>query len=239
MVYLSSLWLLAGVCLGQSRPAVPVRIPLAAATQMSEATPDIESPGLYDLVRQVAGLPLPGQSQGIPYDRSVLLGQPEAFVGDLITTSARHVETTQVRLENAPEDTPGLVWSTLAVDADRAPVQILTLGHRPNLARLDRIRCVGYFYKIRLDQAAAPDKTGTVAAIQVPVLVGWILPDVPMPLKPGWAIPVWQILGASVAAALVLFFAMMLFARRRVDWRTRLAEQRRKRTNRPDKTNGL
>lgn len=226
---LSSLCLLASLGLGQTRPAVPARIPLGPATQPAEATPGIENPALYDLARQVAALPAPGPAQGIPYDRAVLLGQPEAFVGDLVAVAARHVQTTQVRLEHAPEDAPGLAWSTLAVDAGREPVQVLSLGHRPAFGRLERVRCVGYFLKVRLDQAAAPDRSGEVAPVQVPVLVGWVLPDAAPPARPSLPAAPWQILGASVAAALVLFFAMMAFARRRVDWRTRVAERRRRR----------
>ncbi len=227
IVRLSSLGVLASLCLGQTRPAVPVRIPLAPATQPAEATPGVEIPALYDLARQVVALPPPGPGQGVPYDRAVLLGQPEAFLGDLITLAGRHVETTQVRLAGAPEDAPGMAWSVLAIDSGREPVQILTLGHRPEFGRLERIRCVGYFYKVRLDLAEAPDRrTGKVATVQVPVLVGWVLPEASAPARPSLPAAPWQILGATVAAAFVLFFAMMVFARRRVDWRTRAAERR-------------
>jgi hypothetical protein len=156
-------------------------------------------------------------------------------VGNLIAVRARHVETAQVRLENAPEDAPGLVWSTLVVDGDREPLQVLSLGHRPEFGKMDRVRCVGYFYRIRLDQAKAADRTGKVPAVQIPVLVGWVLPDAVPTTRPSPPAPLWQIFGGAVAAALVLFFAMMIFARRRVDWRTRVA-QRRRRPSWPDKT---
>ena len=237
---LSTLCLLTGLCLGQSRPAVPARIPLAEASQPVEPAPGVETPALYELARAVAALPVPGLTQGIPYDRAVLLAQPEAFVGDLIAVRAKHVETAQVRLEHAPEDAPGLAWSTLVVDADKEPLQVLSLGHRPEFGRFDRVRCVGYFYRIRLDQAKAADRTGEIAAVQIPVLVGWVLPDTAPPARPPLPASPWQIFGAAIAAALLLFFGMMVFARRRVDWRTRVAERRRRRKmNWPDKTDDM
>lgn len=237
---LSSLCLVAGLCLGQSRPAVPVRIPLTAASQPVEPTAGIEEPALYELLRQVRNLPVPAEGQGVPYDRKVLLSQSEAFVGDLIVASGKYVETYQVRLEGAPQDSPGLAWSILVVDADREPIQILSAGHKPDLAKLARVRCVGYFCKIRLDKAAGPDrKTGKVATVQIPVLVGWVLPDTAVPARPTLPAAPWQIFGAAVAAALLLFFAMVAFGRRRVDWRTRAAERRRHRRDWPDKTDGL
>jgi hypothetical protein len=213
---------------------------LAEANQPLEPAPGVETSALYQLARAVAALPAPDQTQGIPYDRAVLLAQPEAFVGDLIAVRAKHVETAQVRLEHAPEDAPGLAWSTLVVDADKEPLQILSLGHRPEFARLDRVRCVGYFYRIRMDQAKAPGRTGEVAAVQTPVLVGWVLPDTAPPARPPLPAAPWQIFGAAIAAALLLFFGMMVFARRRVDWRTRVAERRRRRkTSWPDKTDDM
>lgn len=240
---LSSLCLLAGICLAQSRPAVPVRIPLPLTTQPAQPTSGIEDATAYEILARVATLPPPGESQGVPYDRKILLEQPEAFVGVLITASAKYVETRQVRLEGAPEGSPGLAWSTLVVDANRDPIQVLSLGPRPQLTRLARIRCVGYFDKVRLDQAAAPDrKTGTVATVHVPVLIGWVLPDAAPPTRPALPAAPWQIFGGAVAAALLLFFAMRLFARRRTDWRTRVAQRRRHTTDTtdwPDRTNGL
>jgi hypothetical protein len=235
---LASLYLLTGLDLGQSRPAAPVRIPLAAASQPVAPAAGVEAPALYELARAVASLPVPGESQGIPYDRQVLLSQPEAFVGVLITLRARHVGTAQVRLESAPEDAPGLAWSTLVVDGDREPLQVLSVGRRPEFARLDRVRCAGYFYRIRLDQAKAADRTGKIPEVHIPVLVGWVLPDASPTTRPSQPAPLWQIFGGAVAAALVLFFAMMVFARRRVDWRTRVA-QRRRRTNWFDKTDEM
>ena len=217
---LSSLCLLAGICLAQSRPTVPVRISLQPTSQPAEATPGIEGPVVYEVLERVAALPPPAETQGIPYDRQVLLDQPEAFVGILITTNAKFVESEQVRLEGAPEGAPGLAWSTLAVDSNRDPIQILSLGPRPQLPRQARLRCVGYFCKVRLDQAAGPDRrTGKVATVQVPVLAGWVLPDTTLPARPALPAAPWKIFGAAVASALLLFFAMRMFSRRRTDWR--------------------
>jgi hypothetical protein len=237
---LSSICLLAGICLSQSRPAVPVRIPLPPTSQPSEAAPGIEDPTVYEILERVATLPPAGETQGIPYDRKVLLEQPEAFVGILITVQAKYVEVEQVRLKSAPESTPGLAWSTLVIDSNRDPIQVLSLGPRPQLTRLARIRCIGYFCKVRLDQAAAPDrKTGKVATVQVPVLAGWILPDDAPPVKPALPAAPWQIFGAAVAAALLLFFFMRLFVRRRIDWRTRVAQRRHRTRDWTDRTDGL
>lgn len=239
---LSSLCLLTGICLGHSGPAVPARIPLAETSQPAEPAPGIETPMLYELARAVAALPVPTPTQGIPYDRAVLLAQPEAFIGDLLALSAKHVETAQVRLERAPEDAPGLAWSSLVVDVDREPLQVLSLGRKPEFGRMDRIRCVGYFYRVRVDQAKAADRTGQVSTVQVPVLVGWVLPERPPATRPVRPAAPWQIFGAAIAAALLLFFGMMVFARRRMDWRTRVAQQRRRKTNwsdRTDETDGL
>lgn len=104
------------------------------------------------------------------------------------------------------------------------------------MPRRTRIRCFGYFDKVRLDQAAAPDRrTGKVATVRVPVLAGWVLEDNTPPPKPAMPAAPWQIFGLAVAAALLLFFGMIAFARRRVDWRTRVAERRRKK----DQKDGL
>ncbi len=237
---LSSLCLLAGMCLAQSRPAVPVRIPLPPTSLPAEAAPGIEDAALYEILGRIATLPPPAETQGIPYDRKVLLEQSEAFVGILITVQARYVEVEQIRLKGAPEGAPGLAWSTLVIDSNRDPIQILSLGPRPQMARLARIRCIGYFDKVRLDQAAAPDrKTGEVATVQVPVLVGWVLPDAPPPARPALPAAPWQIFGAAVAAALLVFCFMRLFARRRTDWRTRVAQRRHRTRDWTDRTDGL
>lgn len=232
---LSSLCLLAALCPGQSRPAVPAHLPVSQLVDAPEPSPTVEAPALYPLLRQVASLPPPAQSQGLPCDRKTLLAQPEPFVGGLLTIQARYRDSDQIRLKNASDDGPALAWSILAVDPEGQPIQVLTLGQRPQFGKMDRVRCIGYFYKIRLDQSQAAQRTSrrtgapaSAPAVQVPVLVGWVLPDTSQPPRPHtW--PAWQTMGTVVAGVLVLFFFAWSMSRRRTDWRTRVAQHRRHR----------
>ncbi len=229
---------LTGLSLAQSRPALPARLQVADTNQPVEAAPGIEAPALYELLRQYHTLLCPVEPQGSPYDRGALLSRPQAFVGELMTSPGRYIDTEQVRLKDAGADQPAFVWSTLVIDPGRNPIQVLSLGPRPRMPRLAGVRCVGYFYRIRLDEAAAPDRTGNLPAVQVPVLVGWVLPETSAPARP--SLPAWplQVFGAVVAAALVLFFMLFAFVRRREDWRARVVRRRRRLRNWPDETDG-
>jgi hypothetical protein len=226
------------VFLAQSQPAVPDRLHLTSTSQPAEPTPGIEAPALYDILRQFKPLPTPPESHGLPYDRNALLSRPQALLGSLIATHARYIETKQVRLADSAEDHPAFAWSTLATDPGRDPIQVLSFGPRPQFRPLANVRCVGYFYKVRVDRAAAPGRNGSLPDVKVPVLVGWVLPASSASSGPSAPVAAWQIFGVAVAAAMVLFFVMFAFVRRRADWRMRLARRRPRSWHWPDQTEG-
>ncbi len=217
--------------MGQTQPAVPVHIPLSGMDLMQPG-PGIEASAIYDLLPKVRDLPAPSPSRGVPYDRDVLLAQPEAFAGDLLTTTARYMQTDQVRLRDAGTDEPALAWSTLAVDSKGRPIQVLSLGARPDFEPLATIRAVGYFYRIRQDKAADPGPDGKTGSVLVPMLVGWVLPTEALPAEtpPGasriGAPGIPTIVAGTVAAVVVVFFVVAAKSRRRVDWRQRAAQRR-------------
>jgi hypothetical protein len=235
---LTNVCLLAAACLAQSQPAVPERLPLSLTSRPAEPAAGIESPTLYELLKQFRPTPLPAESQGIPYDRKSLLARPQHFVGELVTTQAQYIETEPIPLYNAPAGQPAFVWSTLAIDPDRNPIQVLSLGPRPDLDRLARVRCVGYFYEVRADRAAAPDRTGNIPSVRVPVFVGWVVPAAGVLERPSLPAAPWQMFGLAVAAAMVLFFVLFVFVRRREDWRARVSRRHRRSTSWPDQTDG-
>jgi len=200
----------------------PQRIDLRDAEPVRDFTPGIEEPALYELLRAVrrAGQPSPAPAE--PLDRHGLTAEPQVHRGKLLWTEGRFWDARRIRLAGLAGPDDVTIWSTRALElhADQ-PIQILSLTEPGGFGRLEKIRCIGYFYKIRRERAARPDRSGRRILVDVPVLVGWVLPP-PRPEKPSGTVPPLSLVLGATAGLFGLLLLVRLTARRRKDWRNRL-----------------
>lgn len=223
---------------------LPGRLDVPAEPSIRQFSAGLEEPGLYAMLLAVRDLQsvsahrdAPGTatsqeaaSPGRPVERNALLAMPQDQVGQLLDVSGQFVETQALHLTNPPEAVPKMVWSTLVVDRQsHRPVQIVTLTEPIPMRRLENVRCLGYFYKVRQDQARKPGPSGERAAVDVPVLVGWLW-EAPAAQGPPRSKLAYYVLPAVLGAVFVGFLLVAMTSRQRVDWRTRVEQRRRRRS---------
>ncbi len=218
---------------------LPSRLALPAEPTIRQFTPGVEEPTLYKILDDLQTLPGPvieerrsrAGGPGVVHgpamrlDRGRLVDDPQGFVGQLLRASGQYVETRAIRLIDNPSSAPEVIWSSLIVDRrSRQPIQILTLSRPGDFGRLANVECLGYFYKIRRDQAQGPDRSGRRHVVEVPVLAGWI-----------WRTPLAErqtstfaryVLPAALAAVFLGFLLVVVMTRQRTDWRRRVEQGR-------------
>lgn len=216
---------------------LPSQLPLPGVPAVRQFTTGIEEPMLYDVLASVMNLSMPTTrpesdkqaSTAAPLDRPRLLASPQAQVGKLLATEGRFIESLPLKLVGSPAGEPKRIWSTLLVQRQGdQPVQILSLTNPPEVPRLANVRAIGYFYKIRQDQARKPGPKGVRAAVEVPVLIGWVWPE---PDRQGSVAGTFAkyVLPTVLGIVFLGFLLMAMASRRRSDWRTRVAQSRSRR----------
>jgi len=231
---LCAAWLILAVAMrcpaGPEGPEASSRLPpkmvdLTDVKPVRDFVRTLEEPALHRLLQTVSSpeaLASLKRLQDLPRPSAEhLIQRPDEYRGRLMSVTGQFWESRQIELLLPAAGQKAVRSVLLLEEGTGRPVQVIVplAAGFPSPPRFTRIKAVGYFYKVRQDEPAAPDRAGRKQPVSVPVLVG-IATIVGEPTASAVLekfLPIW--LGV-VIAALGLLMAR-LFASQRKHWRAR------------------